>query len=134
MSSKRIRVLIAKPGLDGHELGAIAVVRGLRDAGAEVIYSGLHQTSEQIVAAAIQEDVDVIGASIYSGSHLTLMRKLLDALKEKGVANQFLVIAGGPIPLEDAPKLKAMGVAEVFPSRSSIDEIAKFIQEHVSPE
>lgn len=128
---RKIRVLIAKPGLDGHELGAIAVARGLRDAGAEVIYTGLHQTPEQIVAAAIQEDVDVIGASIYSGSHLKLMEKIIDSLKEKGVANQFLLIVGGPIPLEDVPKLKAMGVAEVFGSRTPIEEIADFLKDRI---
>lgn len=126
----KIRVLIAKPGLDGHELGAIAVAHALRDAGMEVVYTGLHQTADQIVAAAIQEDVDVIGASIYSGAHVGLMRKLMDKLKEKGVAGQFLVLVGGAIPLDDVPALKGFGVAEVFSSRSAPEDIIKFIREH----
>ena len=130
--TKKIRVLIAKPGLDGHELGAILIAQGLRDAGMEVIYTGLHQTPEQIIAAAIQEDVDVIGASIYSGAHLGLMRKIIAGLKEKDALTRFLVIVGGPIPREDVPQLKAMGVAEVFSSRTPVEEVAQFIQQRVS--
>jgi len=126
----KIRVLIAKPGLDGHELGAISVAHALRDAGMEVVYTGLHQTSDQIVAAAIQEDVEVIGASIYSGAHVGLMRKLMEKLKEKGVAGQFLVLVGGAIPLDDVPRLKGLGVAEVFSSRSAAADIVNYIREH----
>lgn len=128
MTGNRIRVLMAKPGLDGHELGAIVVARALSEAGMEVIYTGLHQTPEQIVSTAIQEDVEVIGVSIYSGAHLGLMQKIMGQLQERGVTQNFLVIVGGPIPLEDIPKLKAMGVAEVFSSRTPVKEIAKFIQ------
>lgn len=131
MSAERIRILMSKPGLDGHELGAVIVSRGLRDAGMEVIYTGLHQTPEQIVAAAIQEDVQVIGASIYSGSHLRLMERIVDELKHREVFGQFLLLVGGPIPSEDAAKLKAMGVDEVFASRSPIESIVQYIQEHV---
>ncbi|MEW6033729.1 MAG: cobalamin B12-binding domain-containing protein [Chloroflexota bacterium] len=131
MSTDKVRVLLAKPGLDGHELGAMAVARGLRDAGMEIVYTGLHQTPEQIVSAAIQEDVDVIGTSIYSGAHVGLMRKVMERLKEKGVAGQFLVIVGGAIPLEDVPKLKSLGVAEVFSSRASVEDIARFIKQAV---
>ena len=127
----RIRVLIAKPGLDGHELGAIVVAKGLRDAGMEVVYTGLHQTSEQIVASAIQEDVDVIGTSIYSGAYLVLMNQITKLIKEKvPVDKKFLLIVGGPIPPADVPKLKEIGVDEVFSSRSKIEEIVKFIKGH----
>lgn len=133
MSDSKIRVLIAKPGLDGHEIGAVMVAKGLRDAGMEVVYTGLHQTPEQIVAAAIQEDVDVIGASIYSGAHVILMRKINELIKEKlGASKKFLVIVGGPVPPPDIPKLKGMGVDEVFSSRSKIEDIVKFITEHIS--
>ena len=132
MSINKIRVLIAKPGLDGHELGAIVVAHGLRDAGMEVIYTGLHQTPEQIVSAAIQEDVDVIGASVYSGAHVGLMRKIMAHLKKKGAADQFLVLVGGPIPLQDVPKLKALGVAEVFSSRAEVKDIARFIEQRLA--
>jgi methylmalonyl-CoA mutase C-terminal domain/subunit len=131
MTGDRIRVLMAKPGLDGHELGAIVVARGLSEAGLEVIYTGLHQTPEQIVYAAIQEDVNVIGVSIYSGAHVGVMQKLIGQLRERGVYQNFLVIVGGPIPLEDVPQLKALGVAEVFSSRTPIKEIVEFIQEKI---
>ena len=131
MYEKIIKVLIAKPGLDGHELGAIIVIKGLRDAGMEVVYTGLHQTPEQIVASAIQEDVDVIGASIYSGAYLVLMNQITKLIKEKvPVDKKFLLIVGGPIPPADVPKLKEIGVDEVFPSRSKIEEIVKFIKDH----
>ncbi|MDY7019684.1 MAG: cobalamin-dependent protein [Chloroflexota bacterium] len=127
----RIRVLIAKPGLDGHELGAIVVAKGLRDAGMEVVYTGLHQTSEQIVASAIQEDVDVIGTSIYSGAYLVLMNQISKLIKEKvPVDKKFLLIVGGPIPPADVPKLKEIGVDEVFSSHSKIEEIVQFIKSH----
>lgn len=128
MPAERIRVLMSKPGLDGHELGVVTVARGLRDAGMEVIYTGLHQKPEQIVAAAIQEDVQVIGASIYSGSHLGLMERLVAELKHREVFGQFLLIVGGPIPPEDVAKLKMIGVNEVFASRSSIESIIQYIE------
>ena len=132
MSEKRIRALIAKPGLDGHEMGAVIVAKGLRDAGMEVVYTGLFQTPEKIVAAAIQEDVDVIGCSIYSGAHLVLMRKVSELIKEKvGSDKKFLVIAGGPIPPGDIPRLRGIGVDEVFSSRSKMEDIVKYIKEHV---
>ena len=132
MHEKIIKVLIAKPGLDGHELGAIIVIKGLRDAGMEVVYTGLHQTPEQIVASAIQEDVDVIGTSIYSGAYLVLMKKIMKLIKERVPSNKrFLIIVGGPIPPADIPKLKIIGVDEVFSSRSKIEDILKFIKDHV---
>jgi methylmalonyl-CoA mutase C-terminal domain/subunit len=133
MSEKKIKVLMAKPGLDGHEVGAVIVAMGLRDAGMEVVYTGLYQTPEQIVATAIQEDADVIGCSILSGAHLVLMRKINELIKEKvGGAKKFLVIVGGPIPPADIPKLKQIGVNEVFSSRSKIEDIVKFVKEHVT--
>lgn len=131
MAAEKIRVLMAKPGLDGHELGAVIVARALRDAGMEVIYTGLHQAPEQIVAAAIQEDVQVIGTSIYSGAHLGLMERIVAELKRRGALGQFLLLVGGPIPPGDASKLKAMGVDEVFSSRSPIESIVRYIEEHV---
>ena len=132
MHEKIIKVLIAKPGLDGHELGAIIVIKGLRDAGMEVVYTGLHQTPEQIVASAIQEDVDVIGTSIYSGAYLVLMKKIMKLIKEKVPGNKrFLIIVGGPIPPADIPELKKIGVDGVFSSRSKIEDIVKFIKDHV---
>ena len=131
MAAAKIRVLIAKPGLDGHELGAVVVARALRDAGMEVIYTGLHQAPEQIVAAAIQEDVQVIGTSIYSGAHLALMERIVAELKRRGALGQFLLLVGGPIPPVDASKLKAMGVDEIFSSRSPMERIIQYIEEHV---
>lgn len=126
MSENRIRVLVAKPGLDGHDRGAKVVARSLRDAGMEVIYTGLRQTPEQIVAAAIQEDVDVVAMSLLSGAHNHLMPKVIELLKEKGAADM-LVIGGGVIPDDDIPYLKEKGVAEVFtpgtPSQVFIDYI-----------
>ncbi|HEX7153893.1 MAG TPA: cobalamin B12-binding domain-containing protein [Thermoanaerobaculia bacterium] len=113
MSEKKIRVLIAKPGLDGHDRGAKIIARALRDAGMEVIYTGLRQTPEQIVAAAIQEDVDAIGLSILSGAHNVLFPEIMRLLKEEG-AEEIIVVAGGIIPEQDIPKLKAMGIREIF--------------------
>ena len=124
---------MAKPGLDGHDRGAKVVARALRDAGMEVIYTGLQQTPQQIMAAAIQEDVDVIGLSIYSGAHLILTAKVMECLKEAKVKGQLPVVVGGTIPYEDIPKLKALGVAEVFPTRSPLDRIVTFIQERAKP-
>ena len=123
-----LRVLVAKPGLDEHERGARVVAYGLRDAGFEVIYTGLRQTPEQVAAAAVQEDVDVVGLSILSGAHLSLTRKVLDCLKEQG-AEDVLVIVGGIVPDEDIPALKGMGVAGVFVSGTPVTAIAEFIQE-----
>lgn len=127
---RRIRVLIAKPGLNSHDRGAKVVARALRDAGMEVIYTGLRQTPEQIVETALQEDVDVIGLSILSGAHLALFPKIMELLKEKGM-DDVLVVAGGIIPEEDIPLLKKMGIAEVFGPGTPTDEIVKFIREHV---
>jgi methylmalonyl-CoA mutase C-terminal domain/subunit len=126
MGSK-IRVLVAKPGLDGHDRGAKVVVRGLRDAGMEVIYLGLRVTPEQIVQAAIQEDVDVVGLSCLSGAHMSLFPATVDILRKKGLKDM-VVIVGGIIPEKDIPQLKQAGIAEVFGPGTSIDKIAKFIE------
>ena len=126
MGSK-IRVLVAKPGLDGHDRGAKVVVRGLRDAGMEVIYLGLRVTPEQIVQAAIQEDVDVVGLSCLSGAHMSLFPATVDILRKKGLKDM-VVIVGGIIPEKDIPQLKEAGIAEVFGPGTSIDKIAKFIE------
>jgi len=128
--SKKIRVLIAKPGLDGHERGARVVAYGLRDAGFEVIYTGLRQTPDQICSAAIQEDVNVIGLSILSGAHLSLTKKVLDGLKAQD-ADDIMVLVGGVIPDDDMNKLKEMGVAAVFTAGTSVSKIASFIKENV---
>jgi methylmalonyl-CoA mutase, C-terminal domain len=124
--SNKIRVLVAKPGLDGHDRGAKVVVRGLRDVGMEVIYLGLRVTPEQIVEAAIQEDVDVIGLSCLSGAHMSLFPKTMELLRKKG-PRDLVVVAGGIIPEKDIPQLKEAGIAEVFGPGTSIDTIAKFI-------
>ena len=128
-----IRILVAKPGLDGHDKGAKVIVRALRDAGMEAIYTGLRQSIDQIVRAAIQEDVDAIGLSILSGAHLGLAEKMLKKMKEEGIADK-LVIVGGVIPREDIPRLKEMGVAEVFPVGTSFDEITQFLDRAVQKE
>jgi methylmalonyl-CoA mutase C-terminal domain/subunit len=122
---KKIRVLIAKPGLDGHDRGAKVVARALRDAGMEVIYTGLHQTPEMIVEAAIQEDVDVVGLSCLSGAHMTLFPRVVELLREKG-AGDILVTAGGIIPDEDVPKLKEAGIAATFGPGTTLEEIIEF--------
>ncbi len=126
---KKIRVLVAKPGLDGHDRGAKVVARALRDAGMEVIYTGLHQTPEEVVEAAIQEDVDVIGLSILSGAHMTLLPKVVELLKQRG-AGEVLVVGGGIIPDDDAKALKAKGIAAVFGPGTPLKEIVEFIQAH----
>lgn len=126
MNSKRIRVVIAKPGLDGHDRGAKVIARALRDAGMEVIYTGLRQTPEQIVTAALQEDADVIGLSILSGAHNSICPRLMDLLREKGLTD-VLVVVGGIIPDADLPALKAMGVSAVFRPGTSMQEIIDFI-------
>ena len=123
----KIRILIAKPGLDGHERGAHVVAYGLRDEGFEVIYTGLRQSPEQIVSAAVQEDVDVIGLSILSGAHLSLTKKVMEGLKDKG-AQDILVTVGGIIPEEDRKALEQMGVGGVFTSGAKIRDIAAFIR------
>lgn len=124
--SNKIRVLVAKPGLDGHDRGAKVVVRGLRDVGMEVIYLGLRVTPEQIVEAAIQEDVDVVGLSCLSGAHMSLFPKTMELLRKKG-PKDLVVVAGGIIPEKDIPQLKQAGIAEVFGPGTTIDTIAKFI-------
>ena len=131
MSEKKIRVLIAKPGLDGHDRGAKVVARALRDAGFEVIYTGLRQSPEQIVEAAIQEDVDAVGLSLLSGAHNYLFPKVVDMLKERG-AGDILVFGGGVIPEEDIPGLKAAGVAEVFTPGTPTSVTIEFLKEHCS--
>ena len=131
MSEKKIRVLIAKPGLDGHDRGAKVVARALRDAGFEVIYTGLRQTPEQIVAAAIDEDVDAVGLSLLSGAHNYLFPVVVNMLKEKG-AGDILVFGGGVIPEEDIPGLKAAGIAEVFTPGTPTSVTVDFLKEHCS--
>ncbi len=128
--SRPIRVLVAKPGLDGHDRGAKVVALALRDAGFEVVYTGLHQTVEQIVEAALQEDVDVIGLSILSGAHLPISKKLMAKLGEAKMED-VLVMVGGNIPERDIAPLKALGVAGVFPTGSRFEDIAAFIREKV---
>jgi methylmalonyl-CoA mutase C-terminal domain/subunit len=127
---KPIRVLVAKPGLDGHDRGAKVIARALRDAGMEVIYTGLRQTPEQIVAAAIQEDVDVVAMSILSGAHNHLFPKVVNLLREKGV-DDMLIIGGGVIPDEDIPKLKEAGVEEIFTPGTLTSEVVEYIKGHL---
>jgi methylmalonyl-CoA mutase C-terminal domain/subunit len=129
MGDRRIRVLIAKPGLDGHDRGAKIIARALRDAGMEVIYTGLRQTPEMIASAALQEDVDVIGLSILSGAHNTLVPQLLDLLKQKGM-NDVAVLLGGTIPEADISGLKAAGVAGIFLPGASTQDIVSFVRAH----
>jgi methylmalonyl-CoA mutase, C-terminal domain len=127
---RRIRVVIAKPGLDGHDRGAKIIARALRDAGMEVIYTGLHQTPEQIVETAIQEDADAVGISILSGAHMTLVPRIIEGLRENGVED-VVVVVGGTIPEEDARELKRLGVAEVFTPGAPTTEIVDFIRAKV---
>ncbi len=127
MSDEKIRVLLAKPGLDGHDRGIKVVARGLRDAGMEVIYLGLRLAPEQIAEAAIQEDVDVVGLDCLSGSHMILFPKTVGAIRERG-GEDILVIGGGIIPPKDVPKLKEAGVAEIFGPGTTIEEIVAFIK------
>ncbi len=127
MDERPIRVLIAKPGLDGHDRGAKVIARALRDAGMEVIYSGLRQSPEQIVAAAIQEDVDVVGLSILSGAHNVLFPEILKLLKEKG-GEDIVVLAGGIIPDKDIAKLKALGIREIFLPGTSTQSLVEFVR------
>jgi methylmalonyl-CoA mutase C-terminal domain/subunit len=129
---KKIRVLVAKPGLDGHDRGAKVVAQALRDAGMEVIYTGLHQTIDQIVNTAIQEDVDVIGLSIMSGAHLPICEKLMKKIKEKNLED-VLIVVGGVIPKRDIEALHQLGVHGVFPGGTPFDTITRWIKEHVTP-
>src|SRR5947209_8219128 len=130
MARSKIRVLIAKPGLDGHDRGAKVVARALRDAGMEVIYTGLRQTPEMITAAALQEDVDVVGISILSGAHNTLCPRIVQLLRANGMEDT-LVLVGGIVPQEDIPTLKAKGIAEIFLPGTSTEDIVKFINANV---
>jgi methylmalonyl-CoA mutase C-terminal domain/subunit len=124
-----IRVLIAKPGLDGHDRGAKVLVRALRDAGFEVVYTGLFQTPEMIAAAALQEDVQVVGLSILSGAHMTLFPRIMEELRNRGL-DDVLVVAGGTIPKADVPEIKQMGVGEVFGPGTSLRDIVTYIADH----
>jgi methylmalonyl-CoA mutase C-terminal domain/subunit len=130
---RKIRVLVAKMGLDGHDRGAKVVARALRDAGMEVIYTGLHQTADQVVETAIQEDVDVIGLSLLSGAHMTLFKDVADLLKERGVEN-VTVIGGGTIPEEDKELLQQAGISEVFGPGTSTEDIVRYILERMDKE
>ncbi len=130
MSERKIRVLVAKPGLDGHDRGAKIIARALRDAGMEVIYTGLRQTPEMIAAAALQEDVDAVGISILSGAHNTLCPRIINLLRENGM-DDTLILVGGIVPQEDVPKLKEQGVSEVFLPGTSTEDIVRFINENV---
>ena len=126
-SRRKIRVVVAKPGLDGHDRGAKIIARALRDAGMEVIYTGLHQTPEQIVETVIQEDADAVGLSILSGAHMTLIPRILELMKAKDV-DDVIVIAGGTIPADDIPELKQLGVAEIFTPGASTQGIIDFVR------
>src|SRR6201997_1897171 len=130
MAERKIRVLVAKPGLDGHDRGAKIVARALRDGGFEVIYTGLHQTPEQIVATAVQEDVDAIGLSVLSGAHNYLFPRVMELLREKG-ADDIAVFGGGIIPAEDIAALKALGVKELFTPGTSTQDIVRFVREGI---
>ena len=131
-STKKIRVVVAKPGLDGHDRGAKIIARALRDAGMEVIYTGLHQTPEQIVETVLQEDADAVGLSILSGAHMTLVPKVIELLKEQD-AEDVVVTVGGTIPAQDIEELKELGVAEVFTPGAPTQAIIDFIQGAVTP-
>jgi len=130
LQEKKIRVLVAKPGLDSHDRGAKVVARALRDAGMEVIYTGLRQTPEQIVETVLQEDVDVLGLSILSGAHMTLFPKIMELIKQKGL-DDVLVFAGGIIPEEDVPALKKLGIKEVFGPGTPTETVVRFVKENV---
>jgi methylmalonyl-CoA mutase C-terminal domain/subunit len=131
-STRKVRILVAKPGLDGHDRGAKIIARALRDEGFEVIYTGLHQTPEMIVAAAVQEDVDGIGLSIMSGAHMTLFPAVLDLLKNQGI-DDVVIFGGGIIPDNDIPSLKKLGVKEIFLPGTTTKAIAQWVRENVQP-
>jgi methylmalonyl-CoA mutase, C-terminal domain len=132
MAEEKIRVLLAKPGLDGHDRGVKVIARALRDAGMEVIYTGLRQTPEQIAAAAIQEDVQIVGLSILSGAHMTIFPRVLELMRDKGM-DDVILFGGGIIPEDDIPKLKEHGVGEIFLPGTSTEDIVKYIRQHVRP-
>ena len=132
MEKRKIRILVAKPGLDGHDRGAKVVARALSDAGYEVVYTGLHQTPEMIAAAAVQESVDAVGLSIMSGAHMTLFPAVMEALKTRG-ANDVLVFGGGIVPDEDVEELKKQGVAAIFKPGASTDEIIDWVEKNLRP-
>lgn len=132
MADKRVRILVAKPGLDGHDRGAKIIARALRDGGFEVVYTGLHQTPEMIAEAAVQEDADAVGLSILSGAHMTLFPEVIRLLTEKG-AGDVAVFGGGIIPEEDAGKLRELGVKAVFTPGASTEDIVKWVRENVRP-
>jgi methylmalonyl-CoA mutase, C-terminal domain len=131
MAEKRLRILVAKPGLDGHDRGAKIIARALRDGGFEVIYTGLHQTPEMIAEAAVQEDADAVGLSVLSGAHMTLFPEVMRLLKERG-AGEVAVFGGGIIPDDDAIKLKEMGVRQIFTPGASTEDIVKWVRENVA--
>jgi methylmalonyl-CoA mutase, C-terminal domain len=131
-STRKIRVVVAKPGLDGHDRGAKIIARALRDAGMEVIYTGLHQTPEQIVETVLQEDADAVGLSILSGAHMTLVPRVVELLREQD-AGDVVVTVGGTIPAQDIPELKKLGVAEVFTPGAPTNDIIEFIRSSVTP-
>ena len=130
MTTTKIRVLVAKPGLDGHDRGAKVIARAFRDAGFEVVYTGLRQTPEQVVNAAVQEDVQVVGLSVLSGAHMTLCPRIMDLMKKQGL-DDVLVIIGGIIPDQDIPKLKEYGISEVFQPGASTEDIVNYIRQNV---
>jgi len=130
VSERTVRIVVAKPGLDGHDRGAKIVARALRDAGFEVIYTGLHQTPEQVVATALQEDADAIGLSVLSGAHNYLFKRIIELLREQG-AGDVVVFGGGIIPPEDIAALKAIGVKELFTPGTSTQDIVRFVREHL---
>jgi methylmalonyl-CoA mutase, C-terminal domain len=132
MEGRKLRILVAKPGLDGHDRGAKVVARALADAGYEVVYTGLHQTPDMIAAAAVQEAVDAVGLSIMSGAHMTLFPAVLDALKQRG-AGDVVVFGGGIVPKDDLPKLTEMGVARIFTPGASTNEIVDWVEKELRP-
>ena len=132
MAERKVRILIAKPGLDGHDRGAKVVARALSDAGFEVIYTGLHQTPEMIAASALQEDVDAVGISILSGAHLTLFPAIIAALRQRGI-DRVVVFGGGIVPDEDLPRLRQAGVAQIFAPGASTVDIAAWVRDNVKP-
>ena len=131
-SGRKIRILVAKPGLDGHDRGVRVIARAYRDAGFEVVYTGLHQTPEQIVAAALQEDVDLIGLSVLSGAHMYLFKRVIELLRENKT-DDVIVIGGGIIPEEDISKLKKLGIKEIFLPGTSLDKIVGWVKDNVKP-
>jgi methylmalonyl-CoA mutase C-terminal domain/subunit len=131
MAEKRLRILVAKPGLDGHDRGAKIIARALRDGGFEVIYTGLHQTPEMIAEAAVQEDADAVGLSVLSGAHMTLFPEVMRLLKERG-AGEIAVFGGGIIPDDDADKLKQLGVRQIFTPGASTEDIVKWVRDNVA--